>query len=348
MKLSLKKIKKLEKISYQLRINLLNTILWSKKYLKWENFDKIGIATNFSFDISMFDFLSSIYFNITSYIFSKPQNPILTLKEINKYNITSIFSVHIFFSNFVYYNLINKKFNNLKRIISGGDFFPPKVISEWKKYHKSIDIFNVWGPTETSIVNSMHLIKKNELKMIEKEMKIPIGKSTRRMKMKIYHNKKFTNKPFVKGEITMLGKCVSQGYVGDIRQNKKYIKINGERSFLTGDIGYFNKKKQLFIIGRNDTIVKISGYRIDLKDIEKTSLKVSTVTNAKAILNTYQSLKYINLFIETNNNKLKKYFKNNLSKLLPDYSMPKKIFFLKKFPKTINGKIDLKKLSPAL
>jgi acyl-coenzyme A synthetase/AMP-(fatty) acid ligase len=325
--------------------NLLNTILWSKNYLKWTRSDKIGVATNFSFDISMFDLLSSIYFNTTAYIFSNPQNPILTLKEINKYSITSIFSVPSFFSNFVYYNLINKKFNKLKRIISGGDFLLPKIISEWKKNHKTIDIFNVWGPTETSIVNSMHLIRKNELKIIEKKMQVPIGKSTQRMKIKIYHNKKLTSKPYTKGEITLCGKCVSQGYIGDIENKKKYIQINNERAFLTGDIGYFNRKKQLFIVGRNDTVVKISGYRIDLKDIEKTSLKIPTVSDAKAILKSYQDLKYINLFIQTNNNRLQKNFRKNLSELLPDYSMPKKIFFLKKFPKTLNDKIDLKKLS---
>jgi acyl-coenzyme A synthetase/AMP-(fatty) acid ligase len=133
--------------------------------------------------------------------------------------------------------------------------------------------------------------------------------------------------------------------MGDIENKKKYIQINNKRAFLTGDIGYFNKKKQLFIIGRNDTVVKISGYRIDLKDIERTSLKIPGVTDAKAILKSYQDLKYINLFIQTNNNKLQKIFRKNLSELLPDYSMPKKIFFLKKFPKTLNGKIDLKRLS---
>ena len=108
----------------------------------------------------MFDLLTCIYFKVQAHIITNPENPVLTFKEMNTDNITTIFSVPAFFSNFVYYNLISKKFSKLRRIISGGDFFPAKTILAWKKYNEKIEIFNVWGPTETSIVNTMHKINK--------------------------------------------------------------------------------------------------------------------------------------------------------------------------------------------
>ena len=46
------------KLSYA---NIHNTLLWSKKYLHWSK-QKIGIATQFSFDISMFDVFSGLFF----------------------------------------------------------------------------------------------------------------------------------------------------------------------------------------------------------------------------------------------------------------------------------------------
>ena len=39
----------------------------------------------------------------------------------------------------------------LKRIVSGGDFFSPMDILQWKKYQKKTEIYNVWGPTETPL-----------------------------------------------------------------------------------------------------------------------------------------------------------------------------------------------------
>ena len=115
--------------------NIINTLIWSKKYLNWSK-HKIGIATQFSFDISMFDLFSGLYFNVPIYIFKNPSNPIETLKEIKKNKVTSIFSVPTFFSNFVKYDILKYKIDNLKRIISGGDFFSHKDIKQWQEKQK--------------------------------------------------------------------------------------------------------------------------------------------------------------------------------------------------------------------
>ena len=46
------------KLTYK---NILNTIHWSSDYLLWEDNDIIGNATNFAFDISLFDIFTSLY-----------------------------------------------------------------------------------------------------------------------------------------------------------------------------------------------------------------------------------------------------------------------------------------------
>ena len=56
--------------------NICNTLKWSVQ-LSWGwNNHKIGIATEFSFDISMFDLFSGLYFNVPMYIFQNFFNPI--------------------------------------------------------------------------------------------------------------------------------------------------------------------------------------------------------------------------------------------------------------------------------
>ena len=50
---------------------------------------------------------------------------------------------------------------------------------------KKIKIYNVWGPTETSIVNSMHLVTKKDLK----NLNLSIGVSTNKMKLSIINRK---------------------------------------------------------------------------------------------------------------------------------------------------------------
>ena len=55
------------KLSYN---NISNTIIWSKNYLDWKKDGCIGLATELSFDISMFDLFSALFYNIPLYIFS--------------------------------------------------------------------------------------------------------------------------------------------------------------------------------------------------------------------------------------------------------------------------------------
>jgi len=324
--------------------NLKNTLIWSKKYLNWKSDDCIGVATSFSFDISMFDFTSCIYFNVPAHILSTTENPVQSLNEIKKNKITSIFSVPTFFSNFIYYNLIDKNFSKLRRIISGGDFFPPKAILSWKKKHPKIEIFNVWGPTETSIVNTMHKLRKNDFLTLENGDSLPVGKSDKMMEIKIYKNKKFFNTPFKKGEICMLGKCVSEGYIGDIENQKNYTFFKKKKCFITGDIGYFDNKKKLYILGRSDTTVKISGYRVDVKEIENISLEDKNILESKAIVTENNFNKNLVLCvlskkkIDVFNLKLK------LKEKLPSYAIPKRVLAFKNFPLNVNKKVDLKKL----
>ena len=292
----------------------------------------------------MFDLLSCIHFKVRAHIFQNPENPIAAYKEINAYKITSIFSVPAFFSNFIYYDLISKKFSKLRRIISGGDFFPSKTILEWKKNNKKIEIFNVWGPTETSIVNTMHKINKENLNDLIKNKSLPVGTSDKRMEIKIYSKNNFTHKPLVKGQICMFGKCVSEGYIGDEKNEKNYIYKNNKRGFLTGDLGYFDLNHKLHIIGRSDSTIKISGYRVDLKEIESIALETSAIIDCKALILEKNLIKILILCVLTKKKLKIENVKAALKKKLPLYAVPKFIIFLKEFPKNNNLKIDVNQL----
>lgn len=328
------------KLSYK---NIQNTLLWSKDYLKWSN-HTIGIATEFSFDISMFDLFSGLFYGIPMYIFQNPSDPFTSIKEIRKNNITSVFSVPTFFSNFVKYNLIKKNFNPLKRIISGGDFFSNKDILSWKNNQKNIDIYNVWGPTETSIVNSMYKITRKDQKILLEGKSIPVGKSHRLMNINVLDKKKNAVKKDIIGEICMTGNCVSKGYIGDKKNSNNYFKYRNKNAFLTGDLGYFDKKNYLHIVGRKDNTIKISGYRVDTLEVENLVNLNFKINNSCLVKIDIFNNSILCLFVETNKKinttKILKFLKEKI----PTYSIPKRIISIKKFPLNQNNKVDKNKI----
>ena len=331
--------------------NILNTLIWSKHYLNWKPFDVIGCATQFSFDISLFDLFTMLYYNIPLAILDNTSNPEYTLKQISNFKITSLFSVPAFFSQFTSKKFIkNISDSKLRRIISGGDFFPPKHTHFWLKNFSKISIYNVWGPTETSIVNTMHKITKRDFVKIQNGDYTPIGKSHPLMELILINtkNEKISKHNEI-GELVILGKSVSMKYFNDpVETKKRYFSINNKPAFRTGDLGYQDNNNNFYIVGRNDNLVKIRGYRIDLNEIEKTlsqfpNIYANSVFVNKSCIN--QNELWAAVELENKDSKLNIFeIKKKLRKLLPNYMVPKRLFTMPKIPLTPNGKLDKKKV----
>ena len=330
--------------------NILNTIIWSKQYLNWNKTDVMGCATKFSFDISMFDFFTMLYHDVPLAILNNTSNPNDILEQISKFKVTSIFSVPEFFTQFTSKNLIkNISKTKLRRIISGGGFFPPKHVLFWIKNCPKISIYNVWGPTETSIVNTMHKMSKNDYPKIKKGCYPSVGKSHSLMPLVLLNSKhQQINESYVIGELVMLGKCVSVGYFKDPKETqRKYFVFDGKPAFLTGDLGYKDQDNNFYITGRKDDLVKIYGYRVDLNEIENTITQFPNVYAATLLVHNHDDLhKELWAVIELKKNNLKLNIfltKKKLRALLPNYMVPKRIFIVPKIPLTSNGKPDKKK-----
>ena len=328
-------------------LNIMNTILWSEHYLDWKKTDIIGCATQFSFDISMFDVFSLMYHGVPMVIFPEPSNTKDVVKRILSDNVTSIFSVPSFFSQFVTSNLIDElSASRLRRIISGGDFFPPKHVSNWMKKIPQISVYNVWGPTETSMVNTMHKITADDLPKLKKGKHPPIGKQHSMMPLILVDKTgKIISEPNVVGELVLLGDCVSMGYLNDDKEMKRrYTTKENLRAFLTGDIGYFDEKENFYVNGRSDTMVKISGHRIDLNEVENVVLQHLDVSSSAAfvqpIQDEYKEL-WLAIELKESNSEIDIYSaKKLLRKILPQYMVPKRLFVIPKIPLNINRKVD--------
>ena len=129
----------------------------------------------------------------------------------------------------------------------------------------------------------------------------------------------------------MSGKCVASGYLGHIKNKRNFIELNGKSSYLTGDIGYFDSKGYLYILGRKDNTVKISGYRVDTLEIQNIVNKIDNISNSLVFALENYGQKMLCLAIETKKIiSIEKKIKNILSQHLPQYSMPKKIKFFEK------------------
>jgi len=327
--------------------NILNTVLWADGILDRASDDVIGIAVNLYFDIAMFDLFFGLCNGTALAILSQSSNAHHTCAEIESMAITSIFAAPVFFSQFVRAQLLDgAQLATLRRIISGGDFFAPAHILEWHKKRPDTTIYNVWGPTETSIVNTMHRITSDDLPKLEKGTTAPVGHSNERMPFVLLDEAMNKVKSVgAQGEICMQGRCVTAGYFKDPTRTKSaYFEYEGMPSFRTGDIGSLDAAGELSIHGRIGSLIKVAGHRIDVGEVEGAATSAFEVYAAAAFTHDVaiglQEL-WLALELKPDQPEIDLFtFKKMLKKLLPDYMIPKKIIVMEKIPTTPNAKID--------
>jgi len=104
-----------------------------------------------------------------------------------------------------------------------------------------------------------------------------------------------------------------------------------------------------------DEQIKLSGYRIELGDVEANLRALATVRDA-VVLPVIKdgAAKSLAAFVllavrsETSHFNLSHGIRTQLSERLPAYMLPRKFIFLNAFPITANGKIDRASLAKSL
>jgi len=328
--------------------NILNYLNWSSKTIDWKHDDVIGCGTQFSFDLSMSDIFYMLSSKISLVIFPEPGNPQDVFERIVANSITHIFSVPSFFSQFIHTNLLkNISKTKLRRIMSAGGFFPPSHMLEWFQTFPNLSIYNSWGPSETTIINSIHKISENDIEILEKGNHPSIGKPSSMMPFFLLNaNNEKIDQINETGEIVVLGDSVTLGYLENSQENdQKYTTYENKNAFHTGDLAFQDSDQNFFMVGRKDSTVKIFGYRVDLHEIEKVLAKLDTVYSSLAFIETLnESNEELWVAIEVKNSNFSIFStKKFLREQLPHYMVPKRIFVLPKIPLNENGKPDIAK-----
>lgn len=158
------------------------------------------------------------------------------------------------------------------------------------------------------------------------------------------------------GEIFVRGASVLKGFVNhSLRHQKTIVDANGFLS--TGDFGQWNEVGQLCVVGREDSLYKINGHRVSGHEIEKIAFETSDAIKSARCVAVEDQLRFdgkkLVLMLEIaaeNQNAL-------LSSMLPEMHQkmwdhfrslsyfPREVIVMQKFPRTSNGKVDLKQLN---
>lgn len=166
--------------------------------------------------------------------------------------------------------------NNKLKILCGGEALSNDLAEKLSK--KCKELWNMYGPTETTIWSTIKEIKGNE--------DINIGRPIMNTQIYILDENERLVAPGIIGEICIGGEGVAAGYLNrpeltTERFIKDFIHSSPDhRIYKTGDLGKFLDNGEILCLGRIDQQIKIRGHRIELGEIENELLTQEGIKQA--------------------------------------------------------------------
>src|SRR2546427_278992 len=152
------------------------------------------------------------------------------------------------------------------------------------------------------------------------------------------------------GEIVFSGVCVGRGYVNDPERTQRVFMADphrpGQRLYRSGDFGRWLPEGKLEFLGRRDNQVKISGFRIEIGEIENALLQVPGVRDGIVVVTGHADRgKRLVAFYCGERPHDADGLRDRLRESLPEYMVPSAFHWQRSLPLTNNGKVDRKALT---
>ncbi|MCP5051242.1 MAG: amino acid adenylation domain-containing protein, partial [bacterium] len=244
-----------------------------------------------------------------------------------------------------------ESFKHLKYVLLSGEKINASDLTDWfDSFNDRITFLNLYGPTETTMTKTCHVIQPDDLK----RPRIPIGFPMRGVGVLVLDKDMNPCEPLVTGDIFICTPYATHGYLNDPTLNNERFILAHSYSYNTGDTGKLLSDGSIDLLGRNDRQIKLRGIRIELGEVESALFTHPQVKEAavikKELSNGNEILSaFITIASMENNETPAPEFidtiTNHLSGILPDYMVPGSITAIESIPRKPNGKVDYEALN---
>lgn len=234
---------------------------------------------------------------------------------------------------------------SLREVITAGEQLV--VSEELKKAFKAIPharLSNQYGPSESHVVTE-YILGEN---INAWEATPPIGKAIDQAEILLLDDMQQLVADGEVGELFIAGPVLANGYINNPDETaKRFVNLNlsGKTipAYRTGDLAARREDGNIIYKGRSDSQVKISGYRVELSEVEAKLLDTGLLDEVAVAVRELRGDKHLVAFVVSQANGFSVVqLKSKLKIDLPHYMQPTEYHLLPELLKTPTGKIDRK------
>jgi len=334
--------------------NALTFVEWCAEKFQMRPGDRVSNHAPLHFDLSVFDVYNSVEAGATVYLVTEDLAlfPATLAGFIETQQITVWYSVpSALMLLLLHAKLESEKLPHLRTILFAGEVFPMKYLRRLAELLPHVDLYNLYGPTETNVC-TYYKVERERLAGMDK---LPIGIACENTEVfAVTDQDQIVSEAGGTGELYARGPSVTYGYWADEEKTRKMVVPNRfqphfrENLYRTGDLVTLGEDGNYYFQGRRDSQIKSRGYRIELGEIESALLSHPGVKEAAAIAIPDEMvgnrIKAVVSVHQTGTLKIAD-LQQFCSTRIPKYMIPEQIDFLGELPKTSTGKIDRVRLT---
>lgn len=240
----------------------------------------------------------------------------------------------------------------MRRFLFCGEALLPETAARLLDRFPIADVWNTYGPTEATVATTSVQITRE---VLARGGPLPIGHAMPGTEVFLQHDDGTRLPDGERGEIIIAGPNVSPGYLGrpDLTA-RAFFEHAGRRAYRTGDRGT-RVDGLLYFDGRQDSQVKLHGYRIELADIEENFRALPDVHECAVVpVSRGGAVQYLVAFVVPDGpcpdapgavTIATDHYRAELAGRLPAYMLPRRIYLRPSLPLTPNGKADRRRLA---
>ena len=317
---------------------------WSFDTMNFGDHEILGCLSPIVFDIYSYELMLMMGRGATMVLLAESYAtfPVRLLQRMIEQKVTFIFWVPTIMVHIANMGLLERlPLPDLRIVWFAGEVFSTKQFNIWREQLPQVTFVNLYGPIEITLDCTYYIVDRK----LSDDEPIPIGYPCRNTDILILTDKNQMAVPGEEGELCVRGTSLAMGYYNNPEKTAAAFVQNPlntvypELIYRTGDIACLNERGEIIFKGRKDTLVKHSGYRIELSEIEHTVVnRLNLVKNACAVYD--HDRREIVLFYESGEDIPTSTWRSSLVEFLAKYMIPTVYRRVDEMPRNTNGKID--------
>jgi mycobactin phenyloxazoline synthetase len=232
-----------------------------------------------------------------------------------------------------------ERLSSLRVVPTGGDWVRPQLGRLLKAQAPQLRFAGLGGATETAV----HATICEPAQLPTDWTAVPYGTPLPNNACRVVNDMGDDCPDWVVGELWVSGRGIARGYRGrpDLTA-ERFVVHDGRRWYRTGDRARYWPDGTLEFVGRADHRVKLSGYRVELGEVEAALRQVPGVaTGVGAVVPTPGGADILAAAVGADGTQLTaEGVREAMTELVPAHMIPRHVSLLEHIPFTLGGKID--------